>query len=139
PLTTMTMATLSREHIGNATGIYSLMRNLGGSLGISFSTMLLTRGAQAHQATLVSHLTPYDPMYQQRLEQIQGALSSQMDPAAAAAQANAMIYGMTLRQASLLAFIDGFWLLLLLCVCCIPLVFLFKKAKAKGGAAAAMH
>src|SRR5205085_8225312 len=127
PLTTTTMATLSRENMGNATGIYSLMRNIGGSLGISLSTMMLTRGAQAHQAMMVSHLTPYDPMYQQRLQQMQGALSSQMDASAAAAQANAMIYGMAVRQSTLLAFIDGFWLLVILCLCYSPLVCLLRE------------
>ena len=133
------MGTLSKEQIGNATGIYALMRNIGGGLGISLSTTVLTRGAQAHQAMLVSHLTPYDPMYLERLRQMQGALSTQMDAAGAADRANAVLYAMTLKQATLLSFIDAFWQLTFLCVCCIPLVFLFKRVRKGARAGAAVH
>ena len=125
--------------MGNATGIYALMRNIGGSLGISISTTVLTRGAQAHQAMLVSHLTPYDPVYQERLRQLQGALSLKGGAAAAADQATAIIYGMTIKQATLLSFIDAFWNLTFLCVLCIPLVFFFKRVKKSAGAGAAVH
>ena len=59
PLTTMAMGTLSNEQIGNASGIYNLMRNTGGSIGIAMMTTFLARGAQSHQATMVSHMTPY--------------------------------------------------------------------------------
>ena len=58
--------TLSNEQIGNATGIFNLMRNVGGSFGIAAVTTMLARGAQLHQAMMVSHLTPYDAAFQQR-------------------------------------------------------------------------
>jgi DHA2 family multidrug resistance protein len=58
------------EQIGNATGIFSLMRNLGGSFGIAGVTTMLARGAQVHQAAMVSHLTPYDPAFQQRFREL---------------------------------------------------------------------
>ena len=54
--------------MGQGTGIFNLMRNIGASVGIATVTTLLTRGTQAHQARLVSHLTPYDPAYQRWLE-----------------------------------------------------------------------
>jgi DHA2 family multidrug resistance protein len=74
PLTTMAMGTLPNEQVGNASGIYNLMRNTGGSVGIAAVTTLLARGAQTHQAAISSHLTPYDPAFQQRLQQITSAL-----------------------------------------------------------------
>ena len=63
PLTTATMSQLRQPQIGNATGLYNLMRNLGGSIGIAFVTTMLARGAQAHQALMVGHLTPTDPAF----------------------------------------------------------------------------
>jgi DHA2 family multidrug resistance protein len=57
PLTTMTMATLPQDQIGNASGIYNLMRNTGGSVGISILAFLLARGSQVHQAYLTAHTT----------------------------------------------------------------------------------
>src|SRR5207253_1398253 len=63
PLTTMAMGTLPNEQMGNASGVFNLMRNTGGSIGIAAVTTMLARGGQIHQAAMVSHLTPYDPMF----------------------------------------------------------------------------
>jgi MFS transporter, DHA2 family, multidrug resistance protein len=131
PLTTTAMGTLRKDQIGNATGIYSLMRNIGGSLGISAVTTMLARGAQQHQAVMVSHLTPYDPAFQQRLQQLQGTVGTQ--------QAYGVIYGTVLKQASLLAFIDNFRLLTIVCLLCVALVFLLKRVRSRGAGAAALH
>jgi len=49
--------------MANATGIYNLMRNLGGSFGIAFVSTIIVRRAQVHQALMVGHLTPFDPVY----------------------------------------------------------------------------
>jgi DHA2 family multidrug resistance protein len=136
PLTTTATGTLSREQMSNAAGIYSLMRNLGGGLGISAVTTLLARGAQQHQAMMVSHLTPYDPAFQERLQQLQHSFGSS---ATATQQAYAVIYGTVVRQANLLAFVDNFRLLTYVCLACIPLVFLLKRVRGSGGGSSAMH
>jgi DHA2 family multidrug resistance protein len=136
PLTTIAMGTLRRDQMGNAAGIYSLMRNIGGGLGISAVTTLLARGAQQHQAVMVSHLTPYDSAFQQRLQQLQGTFGSSVT---GMQKAYGVVYGMLLRQANLLAFIDNFRLLTFVCLACIPLVFLFGRVKGGEGASAAMH
>jgi len=137
PLTTMSMATLPQDQIGNASGIYNLMRNTGGSIGIAIMTTMLARNAQVHQAVLTTHTTPYDPAFQQMFEQIKASLMTQMDAASATQQAYAEIYGLVVRQASALAYIDDFKILTFLCLLCIPGGFLFKKvrnAKAVEGA-----
>lgn len=131
PLTTMTMGTLSNEQVGNAAGIYNLMRNAGGSIGIAAMTTFLARGVQTHLPPLVSHLTPYDTAFQQTFQKIYSGLATQMDVASATQQAYGRIYGMVLRQASLLSYLDNFRLLALLCILCIPTAFLFKRVKAK--------
>jgi len=116
--------TLRNEQIGNATGIYNLMRNVGGSFGIAAVTTMLARGAQSHQATMVSHLTPYDPVFQQRVSQMVTSMTAQ--------QAYAAIYQTLVRQATLLAYIDNFRLLAFLCLICTPAALLFKKVRSRG-------
>ena len=140
PLTTMTMGTLSNEQMGNASGLYNLMRNTGGSIGIAMVTTFLARGAQTHQAAMTSHLTPYDPAFQQRVQQVAGALMRQgVNAAAATQQAYATIYGILARQAMLMSYIDNFRLLAFLCVLCIPTALLFKRVRARKGASVAAH
>ena len=136
PLTTTATGTLSREQMGNAAGIYSLMRNLGGGLGISAVTTLLARGAQQHQAVMVSHLTPYDAAFQQRMQQLQGVFGSSAE---GVQKAYAAVYGLLVRQANLLAFVDNFRLLTFVCLACIPLVFLLRRVRGGGGGSAAVH
>jgi DHA2 family multidrug resistance protein len=130
-LSTMAFATLRREQMGGATGIYNLMRNLGGSVGISLVTTLLSRRAQVHQNVLVGKLTPYDPVYRQRLEALRQALTPKVGPSAAAQQALAILYRTLVSQATLLAFVDNFRLLTVLALCGIPLAMLLKRARAR--------
>ncbi len=83
PLTTMSMATLPQDQIGNASGIYNLMRNTGGSVGIAIMTTLLARNQQIHQAVLTTHTTEYDPAFQAMFTQIKNGLMATMDPVSA--------------------------------------------------------
>ncbi|MFL6336470.1 MAG: DHA2 family efflux MFS transporter permease subunit [Pyrinomonadaceae bacterium] len=137
PLTTMAMGTLPNEQVGNASGVYNLMRNTGGSIGIAAVTTFLARGAQTHQAAISSHLTPYDPAFQQRLQQITSALG--LRGGGATQQALASIYGTVLRQSMLMSFIDNFRLLAFMCLLCVPAALLFKRVRARGGPSVAAH
>jgi DHA2 family multidrug resistance protein len=127
PLTTMTMATLPQDEIGNASGIYNLMRNTGGSVGIALMTTFLARNAQVHQAALVAHTTPYDPAFQQLVDQIRSTLP--VDMATATQQAYQMIYGMVVKQAMVLSYIDNFRILAFLAFLCVPAAFIFKRVR----------
>ena len=138
PLTVMATGTLTNEQIGNATGIFNLMRNIGGSFGIAAVTTMLARGAQLHQAAMVHNLTPYDPAYQQRLHELTAALVARGNPMTAVQQAYGAVYGTLVQQATLLAYIDNFRMLAFLCLLCIPAALLFKRVKA-GRPAPAMH
>ncbi len=137
PLTTMAMATLPQDQIGNASGIYNLMRNTGGSIGIAIMTTLLARNQQVHQAYLTAHTSQYDPAFQAMFEQIRNGFLSTTDLATATQMAYGRIYGLVQQQAAVLAYLDDFKVLVFLCVLCIPLAFLFKRvrnAKAVEGA-----
>jgi DHA2 family multidrug resistance protein len=136
-LSTISFGTLRRDQMGGATGIYNLMRNLGGGIGISLATTLLARRAQMHQNMLVARLTPYDPVYQQKLEAIRRALVPRVGPYVAAQQALGVLYRTLVAQANLLAFVDNFRLMTILAVCMMPLALLLKRVRARGAAGGA--
>ena len=94
--------------MGNATGLFNLMRNLGGSIGIAFVTTMLARGAQAHQALMVGYLTPTDPVFRQRLAAAHALLVRHGDPVRATSRAYSLIYNTLDHQAHLWAFVDNF-------------------------------
>jgi DHA2 family multidrug resistance protein len=127
PLTTMSMATLPQEEIGNASGVYNLMRNTGGSIGIAIMTTLLARNSQIHQSNLMANINEYSIAFQQSFQQIYQGFLASTDPVTAKQMAYQTIYGMVARQAAVLAYIDDFWILTALCTICIPAGFFFKK------------
>ena len=127
PLTTLSVATLPQREIGNASGVYNLMRNTGGSIGIAVMTTLLVRNQQFHQTVLTAHANQYNPAFQMAVEQIRQGIAVGLDPLTGTYQAYGLIYQMIVRQAAVLAYNDDFWILTVLCSLCIPAVFLFKK------------
>jgi DHA2 family multidrug resistance protein len=129
PLTTMSVATLPQAEIGNASGVYNLMRNTGGSIGIAIMTTLLTRNQQVHQAVLTAHTTEYDPAFRALFEQLRSGFLAASDPVTATQQTYAAVAALVQRQAAVLAYIDDFWLLTLLCAACVPACLLFKKVR----------
>ena len=130
PLTTSTMSQLGQAQIGNASGLYNLMRNLGGSIGIAFVTTMLARGAQAHQALMVGHLTPTDPAFNTRFAAAKNILSRHADPVTASHQAYSAVYSLLDQQAHLWAFVDNFFTFGVVSLLGIPLIFLFKRQQA---------
>ena len=139
PLTTITMGPIPRELMGNATSIFNLMRNIGGSLGIAIATTLLSRKQQAHTSALASHVDLYSPAVRAWLEQMKaGFLARGADAVTAAQQAQAAAAGMVARQAAMLSFTDVFRLLGLLFVALLPLLLLMSSPRA-GRGPAAMH
>src|SRR6516165_4891255 len=129
PMTTFSMATVSRESMGEATGLTSLLRNLGGSVGIASITTLVSRGAQTHQALLVDRMNSLHPVFNQQAAKIQGALAPQVGSTAAQQQSYGVLYQVLQQQASLLSYLDQFRMLAIVCLLCAPLVLLFKKPR----------
>lgn len=129
PLSAVAMGTLPQAEMGNASGIFNLMRNVGGSVGISAVTTTLIRDAQVHQATMVAHLTPGDIAFGLRSQALLSYLAGHFDQADAARRAQAVMYGELQRQATLWAFVNNFRLLALICLVCAGSVVLFKKVR----------
>lgn len=137
PLTTVAMGHLPQAQMGNATGIYNLMRNLGGSFGIAMVTTLLSRVAQARQVTLVAHTTPYDPAFNERLAALTHALAPQVGSANAWTHALGILYRGVQEQAKLTAFIYDFRLFGVLCLFILPAILLLRRVKPGKGPAVA--
>jgi DHA2 family multidrug resistance protein len=130
PLTTMTMSSIKKEEMGNATAIFNLLRNLGGSFGVAFITTMLARRAQFHQVHLVEHLTPFNRNFQAALPNISQILQGRGIPPSLSEQGSlGVIYGEVIRQASMLSFNDAFYLLSTMMMLILPLVLLMKKGK----------
>jgi DHA2 family multidrug resistance protein len=129
PLNTIALGSLKPEQIGNASGIFNLMRNVGGSVGISLVTTMVARSSQQHLAILTTHVTPYDPAYLDTMARMTSTFTSQGAPATASALALGTLYQGMVAQAALLSYLDLFALFALMCVCCVVLT-LFLKASA---------
>jgi DHA2 family multidrug resistance protein len=131
PLTTMTLSDIRKEEMGNATSIYNLLRNLGGSFGVAVVTTMLERRAQFHQVRLVEHLIPFDRNFQLTLPQISRILQGRgLIPSLQNHGSLNLIYTQLIRQASMLSFIDAFYLLFIISMLLLPLVLLMKKGEA---------
>jgi DHA2 family multidrug resistance protein len=139
PLTTITMDPIPRERMGNATSIFNLMRNIGGSLGIAVATTVLARRQQLHTNELGAHVDVYNPQARAIFEQLRAAFAARgSDLVTAARQAQAAIWGLVERQASMLSFNDVFRLLGMLFLALLPLLFLMRMPRA-GRGPVAMH
>jgi DHA2 family multidrug resistance protein len=137
PLTTLTMSGIRKEEMANASGIYNLLRNLGGSFGVAFVTTVIARGAQFHQAHLVGNLTPFDRTYQIARQSVEQTFTLKGAGTLSQTAADATIYGQLVRQASMISFNDAFFLLSLFMVLILPLIIFMRKGNAD--AAAALH
>jgi DHA2 family multidrug resistance protein len=127
PLSTLTLATIRRDKLVNATAIYGVMRNVGGSVGIALVTTLLAQRSQFHQATLVGHVNVWDAETQARLSHwASHFVTHGFDTFTAQRQAVAMLYRETVAQAQLLAYADDFWLLAVL-FASVPLLLPFMR------------
>ncbi len=138
PLTTISMDPIPRERMGNATSLFNLMRNIGGSVGIAITGTMLARQRQVYYQTLGTNVDPYNPASQAMLERLRGGfLSSGADPVTASHQALAAVAGLVHRQAAIVSFVEIFRLLGIMFLILIPLVFLMKRPAGRGGPAAA--
>jgi DHA2 family multidrug resistance protein len=133
PINTAAYAYLPREKSNAASGLINLSRNIGASVGISCVTTMLARRAQVHQSVLVTHLSAYDWHFMATVRTLTHHFTiSGADMVTATRQAYGAIGQIVARQASLLAYIDNFWMLGMSALVLVPFVFIMKKAKPGG-------
>ena len=142
PLTTVTHDPIAKEQMGNATSIFNVMRNIGGSVGIATTTTIVARATQRNINVLGSYVTPYSGATQQMLHSATGMFLSKGGApgvtGGAASQATAALFGIVAQQAAMLANIHAFRFLAISFLVVTPLVLLMRKPRHQGGPVA-MH
>ncbi|HTV64160.1 MAG TPA: DHA2 family efflux MFS transporter permease subunit [Bryocella sp.] len=131
PLMATSMAGITKETMGNATSIYNLMRNIGGSFGIAAMTTLLARRQQVHQNQLISHIAPSDIRTQTMFHGLQAWFSQHQSLSAydAAHKSWGAIYLMVQQQAAMLSFVEAFWVMAMIFWAMAPLLLLLRNAR----------
>ncbi len=135
PLSTTTLGDLPPESVGNGSGLYNLMRNLGGSVGISIVNTIVARHEQTHRGDLVRNYSGSNPIVQQSLQNFQHMYRAGTDPAHAQQQSYGMLNQLLDQQSSYFSYVDDFRYMALACICCVPLVWMLKKVKGRAIAA----
>ncbi len=140
PLTTITHDPIPKHEMGNATSIFNVMRNIGGSVGIAMMTTIVARHTQTNTNVLGASVNPMNPATRQIFEGARAMFMAKgMDFATATKQAYAVLFGMVQQQASMLSFIYAFRTLALLFVLVTPLILLMRRPGHQGGGMGAAH
>jgi MFS transporter, DHA2 family, multidrug resistance protein len=131
PLSTITFATLPGTLRTQGTALYSLMRNIGSSIGISLVIFLLVRNTQIVHAELAGHVTPFNDAL--------GAAAPSHFWNMATTVGRAALNAEVTRQASVVAYANDFKLMMIVALVALPLIFLLKRAGAQPGEAAILE
>ncbi len=135
PITVIALSDVPADRRGNATGLFNLTRELGGSIGTAWMGLLVDRGTKIHTLYLSESVTPYNPIVQEQYATIRGSLGSQT---ASPALVPEVVLAMKVRvQALVLSFQDGFLRATFVFLAALLLVLLLKKPKSAAGAAGA--
>ena len=134
PLSTTTMGTLRNEQMGDASGLYNLLRNIGGSIGISMVATMIARHSQIHRNELAGHIARGNPV----LRGIENRLEALTAMHGAGTRTSyAIIERMLNQQSAAWSYVDDFRYLALACFACLPIVLFLRKVVGRKGAGAA--
>ena len=137
PVLTASYAGVPPDKTDQASALMNVARNVGGSIGISLGVNVLAHREQFHQSRLVESVTPSSPAYQETLQRMIDYFVAQGSAIAQARQQAIQWIGEQVQQqASLLAYIDVFWILMLLALAAVPLALILRNIKLGGAAAA---
>ncbi len=130
PLMSLAMSRIQPEKMGNATSIFNLMRNIGGSVGIAIMTTFLARRAQVHQNHLVANVTAGSAQTARLLQGMRANfIAHGIDAVTASRTSLAALYGMVQQHAAMLAFVEAFWLMGVVFLLMLPLLPLLQYVK----------
>jgi DHA2 family multidrug resistance protein len=122
PLTTVTFSTLPAQQRAEGTGLYNLSRNIGSAVGISIVSALLVSNTQVNHEEIGTYLTPYNSVLQNP------ALHRMLDPTTLAGRAT--LDGIVTQQATVIAYINDFKLLMILSLVVMPMLLLLRRSSA---------
>jgi MFS transporter, DHA2 family, multidrug resistance protein len=130
PITTASYDGIPPDKTDQASALMNMARNVGGSMGVSLATNVLAHREQFHQSRLIEHAIPSSVQYQDTLQRVTDYFAAQGSSLAQAQQqAFAWIAQQVQLQASLLAYIDVFWTLMLVSAAAVPLALIMRKVK----------
>lgn len=138
PLLALAMARISPEKMGNATSIFNLMRNIGGSFGIAIMTTFLSRRSQLHQNHLIANVRAGSTQAARFFEGMRANFYLHgTDAVTASRKAMAGMYGLVEKHAAMLAFVEAFWIMGIIFLLMLPLLPLLQYSRPKTKPAAA--
>jgi DHA2 family multidrug resistance protein len=124
PLSTLAFATIPPHLRPEGSSVYTLVRNLGSSVGISIMNALVVSNSQTMHASLAAKVVTSDPV-------VRATLPRMFDPASAAGITS--LNGEITRQASMVAYVDDFRLMLVITIACMPMLLLMRRPRRAGG------
>jgi MFS transporter, DHA2 family, multidrug resistance protein len=140
PINTVAYDGLAANKTNQGSALMNVARNLGGSIGISVANVVLTQRSQLHQARLVENTVPSSPVFQSTLEKMtQYFIAQGASPADAKGQAIGFIANLVQSQATLLAYIDVFYVCAVAAAIMIPIVLIMVRRVQIGRVSTAAH
>ncbi|MEO1968660.1 MAG: DHA2 family efflux MFS transporter permease subunit [Sphingomonadaceae bacterium] len=127
PINAIAYAGLPQRATAQASSLLNVARNLGGTIGIAMSQVVLANHLQMRQAELTYRLNPLNPEYQQYMQGAQGAFAGAGGDSQATAWA--VLARQVQQQAAMLSFIDVFYTLMIVVIVVMPFVLLMRSGK----------
>jgi DHA2 family multidrug resistance protein len=139
PLTTVALSSIARHQLSDATGLNSLFRQVGGSIGLAVFATLLIHDVEPARAAIAAHTAPTNPLLGARLAQLAHAFMARgYDAVSAAAAARRALYGIIARQATVLSYEKVFFLTAVVFLLVLPLLY-FLRSPHHGGKPKPIH
>lgn len=134
PILTVCLQGLRGSDVAQASGLTNMIRQVGGAIGIALLNVFLTNMGVQHNTDLLGSVTMYDQPAQERLSTMTGAMvSAGYSPDQAAPMADRLLGVSIMKQYSLVAYNNVFWLVGILTIICLPLIFFVKYTKPTPG------
>ncbi|MFK4443711.1 DHA2 family multidrug resistance protein [Caballeronia udeis] len=134
PITTLAYLTLKASENADASALFTMFRNVAGSIGISLATASIVERTQANMAHLSVHMTPLNPNYNDSIQRLTHTLMDMgQTMQQAMTTATGLMYKQTISQSTILAYLDVFGAVAIFALCFVPITFFFSPVKAAGG------
>jgi len=127
PMTTVTFSTLPARQRPEGTGLYNLSRNIGSAVGISLMVALISQNVQANHEEIGAYVTPYNRNLQHP------SVAKTLDPTTLPGRA--ALDDLVTEQATIIAYMNDFKLMMILCIAVMPMLLLLRTPPRAGSAA----
>ena len=134
PITTLAYLTLKASENADASALFTMFRNVAGSIGISLATASIVERTQANMAHMAEHMTPLNPNYNDSIQRLTHTLMDMgQTMQQAMTTATGLMYKQYISQSTILAYLDVFGAVAIFALCFVPITFFFSPVKASGG------